>query len=88
MEKYIKYLENVRKWHEDGRDKVPLLIEVLELLIPCILHLENRVSEKIITSIIRKGLDMYDIGPKEYFIQQLQCTFQIKIFPFTLEATI
>ena len=79
MEKYIKYLENVRQWNEDGRDTVPL-IEILELLIPCILHLENRVGEKMVTTIIRKGLDLYDSGPKEEFILTLQHTFQTKIF--------
>lgn len=45
MEKYISFLERVRGWHNEGRISVPLG-EVVELLIPCILHLENRIGEK------------------------------------------
>jgi hypothetical protein len=79
MEKYILFLENVRKWDEDGHDKVPL-VEVLELLIPCILHLENRAGEKLVTTIIKKGLDLYDSGPKEDFLKALQHMFQTIFF--------
>jgi len=46
MERYIALLEQVRKRHEMGRDTAPL-VEVIELLIPCILHLENRIGEKL-----------------------------------------
>jgi hypothetical protein len=34
----------------------------------------------MVTTIIRKGLDLYDSGPKEEFILTLQHTFQTKIF--------
>jgi hypothetical protein len=54
----IFFLQKVRSWNEEGRETVPL-VEVVELLAPCILHLENRTGEKIITIIIRKGLDLY-----------------------------
>ena len=79
MEKYVAFLENLKKWHEDGRETVPL-VEILELLIPCILHLENRVGEKIISCIVKKGLDLYDSGPKEEFLSNLSRTFQTKVF--------
>ncbi len=49
MESRIKFLRSVQKWHEDGKTTVPL-VEFIELLIPCILHLENRVGEKILTT--------------------------------------
>jgi hypothetical protein len=51
IESHIKFLHNVQKWHEDGKTTVPL-VEFIELLIPCILHLENRVGEKILTTIL------------------------------------
>jgi hypothetical protein len=35
MEKYIKFLENVRQWSDSGREFVPL-VELVELLIPFI----------------------------------------------------
>jgi hypothetical protein len=70
LEKYICFLEHVWKSNEDGHDKVPL-IEVLELLIPCILHLENRVGEKLITAILHKALDLQDLASKEEFIHEL-----------------
>ena len=79
MEKYIKFLENVRQWSDSGREFVPL-VELVELLIPCILHLENRVGEKIISIIIKKGTDLYDLGRKEDFIEQLSKTFQTQVF--------
>jgi hypothetical protein len=41
-------LEKVRQWNLDGRETVPLVEVVVELLFPCILHLENHVGEKII----------------------------------------
>jgi len=79
MEKYIKFLKNVRQWSDSGREFVPL-VELVELLIPCILHLENRVGEKIISIIIKKGTDLYDLGRKEDFIEQLSKTFQTQVF--------
>jgi len=41
----------VRQWKEEGRETVPL-VELVELLIPCILHLKNGVGEKMITIIL------------------------------------
>jgi hypothetical protein len=79
IEKYICFLEHVWKWNEDGRDKIPL-IEVLELLIPCILHLENRVGEKLIMTILCKALDLQDVASKEEFIHECQRTLPTKIF--------
>ena len=79
MEKYIKFLKNVRQWSDSGREFVPL-VELVELLIPCILPLENRVGEKIISTIIKKGIDVYDLGRKEGFIEQLSKTFQTQVF--------
>ena len=40
-EKRIQFLLTVRQWHQEGIEKVPL-VEIIELLVPCILHLENR----------------------------------------------
>jgi hypothetical protein len=77
IEKYIYFLEQVRKWNEMGRETVPL-VEVVELLIPCILHLENRISEKIITIILRKGLDEFQ-GRKEDYISTMESIFQKKV---------
>ncbi len=51
MERCIGMLERVQIWKDEGRETVPL-VEVIELLIPCILHLENRVGEKMITIIL------------------------------------
>jgi len=48
------FSQSVKKLHEDGRTTVPL-VEFVEFLIPCILHLENRVGEKLITMILRHG---------------------------------
>jgi hypothetical protein len=66
MEKYIYFLEQVRRWNDVGQETVPL-VKVVELLIPCILHLENHIGEKIITIILRKGLDAFQ-GRKEDYI--------------------
>jgi hypothetical protein len=79
MEKYIDFWETVRKWNEDGHETVPL-IEVLELFIPCILHLENRVGEKMITAVLRKALDLHNSRPKEQFARQLQHILHTKVF--------
>jgi hypothetical protein len=48
MEAKISCLLKVWQWKTDGVETVPL-VEVVELLIPCILHLENHVGEKVIT---------------------------------------
>lgn len=50
-EKHLKLLYTFRKWKQDGVLKIPV-VAFVELLIQCILHLENRVGEKIITMIL------------------------------------
>ena len=45
MERYFMHLEKVHEWYESGCMEVPL-VEVVELFIPRILHLENQVGEK------------------------------------------
>jgi len=52
----------------EGVLKIPL-VEYVELLIPCILHLENRVGEKILTMILRKGLELWSEGPRKRYIE-------------------
>ncbi len=53
-------------------------MEVLELLIPCILHLENRIGEKIITILLRMGLNLHQ-GPKLGYIEKIQDVFRTKV---------
>jgi hypothetical protein len=77
MEKCILILEKVRQWNLDGRETVPL-VEVVELLIPCILHLENRVGEKIITIILRKAMDDFQ-GPTHDFMSRMGNIFKTKV---------
>jgi hypothetical protein len=77
LERSIALLENVKKWHESGLESVPL-VEVVELLIPCILHCENRVGEKIITILLRRQMDHYR-GPKDEFLKDLQNTLQREV---------
>jgi hypothetical protein len=48
------------------------------LLIPCILHLENRVGEKMITIILRKAMDEFR-GRKEDFQSTMNTTFKTKV---------
>jgi len=74
FEKLISILEKVRQWKEEGRETVPL-VELVELLIPCILHLENRVGEKMITIILRKALNAF-LGRKDNFITRMDTFFQ------------
>lgn len=69
--------ENIKAWNDKGHECVPL-VEVVELLTPCILHLENRIGEKIITIILRKGLHSYQ-GEKQEYIYMIQDTFWTKI---------
>jgi hypothetical protein len=47
MVKLICMLEKVWIWYAEGREKVSL-VEVMELMITYIIHLENRISEKMI----------------------------------------
>jgi hypothetical protein len=73
METYITYLEKVHQWAIDGRENVPL-VEVIELLIPCILYFENRIAEKIITIILRRFYDSW-VGSKIEFIRKWRKPF-------------
>jgi hypothetical protein len=50
----------------------------MELLIPCILHLENRIGEKIITIIFRRAWNDCR-GRKDEFISQINGAFQTKV---------
>ena len=83
MEKKIEFLLQVREWYKKGRETVPL-VEVIELLIPCVLHLENRANEKIITCILRYGLNQFmgssvtDVSAKS-FILLLQDVIQKQV---------
>jgi len=77
LESRIALLEKVKKWKEQGRRRVPL-VEFVELLIPCILHLENRVGEKIITMILRKGLDLWS-GPKRSYVAKMEEIFRKRV---------
>ena len=62
-ESKLALLYMMHKWKNDGILKVPL-VHYVELLIPCIFHLENRAGEKIITMILRRGLELWP-GPKK-----------------------
>jgi len=77
LEKSLDMLDLVKQLHESGRLNVPL-VEVLENLIPCILHLENCAKEKIITSILRAGFNAHN-GPKIGFISNVQHCIQCQV---------
>jgi hypothetical protein len=77
LEAKISCLLKVRQWKADGVEIAPL-VELVELLIPCILHLENRIGEKIITMILRKGLDIYP-NRKEEYITSMQNIFRMQV---------
>ncbi len=53
-------------------------MEIIELLIPCILHLENRVGGKIITMILRKGMEQFK-GQSIHYIKEMQGIIQCKV---------
>ncbi len=67
MEQSFESLEKVKEWHEQGRETAPL-VEVVELLIPCILHCENRVAEKNLAILLRRQLNQFR-GPKVEFVE-------------------
>jgi len=77
LERGLELLDLSRQWHESGRTEVPL-VDIIEILIPCILHLENRCNEKIITTILRCGFDKH-IGPKLGFISEVQQCIQRQV---------
>ena len=43
-----------------------MLISVVDLLVPCILHLEDQVGEKILTTIVCKGQEFCGGGVAAY----------------------
>jgi hypothetical protein len=49
----------------------------VELLVPCILHLENRIGEKMMTITLQKAFDDFR-GPKEDFIQHMEKVYRIR----------
>jgi hypothetical protein len=77
MERSIESLEKVKQWHEQGRETAPL-VEVIELLIPCILHLENHVAEKALTILFRRKLNEFH-GPKIEFLNVIEMVLQIAV---------
>jgi hypothetical protein len=77
MESKIALLLKEEKWKEEGIKRVPL-VDFVELLMPCILHLENRVGEKNITKIACKGLDYWK-GPKKKKMKKLAHIIQTKV---------
>jgi hypothetical protein len=64
-------------WKNEGILKVPL-VHYVELLIPCILHLENRVGEKLLTMILRIGMDHWPSTHKNY-IEVIELFFRTQI---------
>jgi len=76
-ESKLALLYTMRKWKNEGILKVPL-VHYVELLIPCILHLENRAGEKIITMILRRGLEIWP-GPKKEYLKRIEHTFQTEV---------
>jgi hypothetical protein len=77
LERSIEYLVKVKEWYDLGLETVPL-VDVVELLIPCILHCENRVGEKILTTILRRQLDHFH-GPKASFIERMDYIFRTEV---------
>jgi len=71
------FLETVRQWHQEGIEKVPL-VAFIELLVPCILHLENRVREKIINMVIRYGFQKRQQPPLA-FLAEIQEVFRKEV---------
>jgi hypothetical protein len=52
MENQTSFLLQVYECHSTRCEVVPL-VEVIEFIIPHVLHLKNRANEKILTSIVR-----------------------------------
>jgi hypothetical protein len=52
------------------------LVEFMELLIPCISHLENRVGEKILAMILRKGMELWSGAPWKNYFEDIEAVFQ------------
>jgi hypothetical protein len=77
IERRLRFLISLKEWKSDGRGSVPLM-DIIELLIPCILHLENHVGEKIITMILQKGLEKFP-GLAMHYIQELEDVIQRKV---------
>jgi hypothetical protein len=77
MERSIESLKKVKKWHEQGRETAPL-VEVIELLIPCILHLESRVAKKVLNILFRQKLNEFH-RPKIKFLKSLETVLQTAV---------
>ena len=60
VENRVKFLLYAWKWHEDGKT-IPLS-KCIELLIPCIPRVENRVGEKILTTIFCQEFNIFKDG--------------------------
>jgi len=48
----------------------------MELLIPCISHLENRVGEKILAIILKKGMELWSGAPWKNYFEDIEAVFQ------------
>ncbi len=77
FESKIALLNKIQKWKNEGILKVPL-VHYVELLIPCILHLENKVGEKLLTMILRIGMDHWPSTHKNY-IEVIELFFRTQI---------
>jgi len=77
LEARINLLNKVRQWKNDGILIVPL-VEFVELLILCILHLENRAGEKILTMILKNATELCG-SSKKRFIDSLEAFFQMEL---------
>ena len=62
MERKFEAFTLVSEWEKKGKTtdagSAEALIKNVELLLPCILHCENRVGEKIVMTIISKGFEL------------------------------
>jgi hypothetical protein len=90
MESKIALLMKIKQSKEEGIKRAPL-VEFVELLIPCILHLENRVGEKIITMILRiYGVDqkrnIWNTWRKLFRPKYLVLRFHLPTGPFHSRA--
>jgi hypothetical protein len=64
------FLQTVHQWHQEGIEKIPL-VAFIELLVPCILPLENHVREKIVNMVIRFGFQKCQ-QPSLAFLAEIQ----------------
>jgi len=69
MEQKVEACRLICEWDAKGSDD-SALIKLVDLLFPCILHLENRVGEKK-TCIIQKGFELHS-GSVKTFDERMQ----------------